>query len=568
MTEQSGIQFDHVSFQYYSQAEPTLRDINLTINPGEKVLIVGPSGSGKSTLGNLINGIIPHNYRGDLTGTVTVDGINVATSSVFDLSLKVGTVLQNANDQFVGLTMAEDMAFGMENDATAVPEMHRRVAQWADYLNLTDHLAQSPQSLSGGQKQRVAMGDVLIDEGNIMLFDEPLAALDPATGYQTIQLIERLHREFEMTVVIIEHRLEEVLTQSVDRLIVLNDGQIVANGHPDAILKSDIMPQLGLREPLYVEALKAANVDLETVQDIADVERVNAPQLATQLATLTTQEQPAGSTSASPLLTIADLSFGYPDQAPLFKDLNLTVNRGDHLALVGRNGIGKSTLSKLITGFLTPTAGRISLNGQPLANDSIKERADHIGYVMQDPDKMISQVTIKDEVGLGLKLRGVTGTEMTSRVNAILKVCGLYPYRNWPISALSFGQKKRVTIASILVLKPEVLILDEPTAGQDFRHYTEMMNFLTALNHQGTTLITITHDMHLMLEYANRAVVLGEREVLADTKPVEVLSDANLCQFSDLRPTSLYQLAKRFDLNPETFTNRVIEYELGATKHE
>ncbi|MBW1605093.1 ABC transporter ATP-binding protein [Lactobacillus sp. Sy-1] len=568
MSEQSGIKFDHVSFQYYSQAEPTLRDINLTINAGEKVLIVGPSGSGKSTLGNLINGIIPHNYRGDLTGTVTVDGINVAQSSVFDLSLKVGTVLQNANDQFVGLTMAEDMAFGMENDDTPVPEMHQRVNQWADYLNLKDHLTQAPQSLSGGQKQRVAMGDVLIDEGDIMLFDEPLAALDPATGYQTIKLIDQLHSEFKMTVVIIEHRLEEVLTQSVDRLIVLNDGQIVANDTPDAILKSDVMQKLGLREPLYIEALKAANVDLNQVTHLDDVEQLAAPHLEQQLAKLATGDPKQPHAASQPLLSIQNLKFGFADQQPLFKDLNLTINQGDHLALVGQNGIGKSTLSKLITGFLTPNRGQISLNGQPLMNDSIKERADHIGYVMQDPDKMISQVLVKAEVGLGLKLRGVSDAEIESRVNAILKICGLYPYRNWPIAALSFGQKKRVTIASILILEPAVIILDEPTAGQDFRHYTEMMQFLTQLNRQGTTLITITHDMHLMLEYANRTVVLGNQGILADTNPVAVLSDTDLCQQADLRPTSLYQLATRFNLNPQTFTDLVIESELGGASHE
>ncbi|MEJ6399864.1 ABC transporter ATP-binding protein [Nicoliella lavandulae] len=563
MTEPAGIKFEHVTFQYYSQAEPTLKDINLTIQPGEKVLIVGPSGSGKSTLGNLINGIIPHNYRGDLSGTVNVDGINVAESSVFDLSLKVGTVLQNANEQFVGLTTAEDLAFGMENDDTPTDEMHARVAKWADYLNLNDQLNQSPQNLSGGQKQRVAMGDVLIDDGDIMLFDEPLAALDPATGYKTIELIDRLHREFNMTVVIIEHRLEEVLTQSVDRLIVLNDGQIVANDKPDAILKTDIMPKLGLREPLYIEALKAADIDLNQVDNLSNVDRVDTANLATQLAPLAKPTAQVEPNSATPLLSIHDLSFGFADQPKLFNNLNLTVNRGDHLALIGRNGIGKSTLSKLITGFLTPTSGQIQLSNHDLADDTIKERADKIGYVMQDPDKMISQVGVKAEVGLGLKLRDYDAKTIETKVNQVLKVCGLYPYRNWPIAALSFGQKKRVTIASILVLEPEVLILDEPTAGQDFKHYQSMMQFLAQLNQQGNTLITITHDMHLMLEYANRAVVLGNQNILADTKPVAVLSDAKLCQQADLRPTSLYQLAQRFNLDPQAFTDRVIQYELG-----
>ena len=556
------IQLDHVTFQYDSQAEPTLHDINLTIQPGEKVLIVGPSGSGKSTLGNLINGLIPHAFPGKLSGTVKVNGNVVQDQSLAALSLNVGTVLQDPDAQFVALTAGEDIAFALENSAVAPSEMHTRVKKWAERLKIGDLLAQAPQSLSGGQKQRVAMAGVLIDEGDILLFDEPLASLDPATGEASVALIDELHQTYHVTEVIIEHRLEDVLRRPVDRVVVMADGRILADDTPEALLRGQLLQKIGLREPLYLEAAEFAGIDLKQATRLANLETFDAPNLSAKLAAFTTKApKTVADQPQTPLLTVAGLQFAYPKGRQIFTDLNLTLHYGEMVALVGRNGVGKSTLSHLIAGFLNPNAGQITLDGEDLATWSVKERADKIGYILQDPNQMISKHLIFDEVALGPRLRGWDEDRVKSAVLSALKVCGLYPFRSWPINALSYGQKKRVTIAAILVLEPALMILDEPTAGQDWRHFTDMMRFLTKLNDQGITMMLITHDMHLMLEYAQRAIVLGDGGVLMDATPAAVLTNPDVIQHASLAQPSLYRLAKRLNLDPLAFTQAVINQE-------
>ncbi|MGO2476695.1 MAG: ABC transporter ATP-binding protein, partial [Lacticaseibacillus paracasei] len=536
------IQLDHVTFQYDSQAEPTLHDINLTIQPGEKVLIVGPSGSGKSTLGNLINGLIPHAFPGKLSGTVTVNGTVVQDASLATLSLQVGTVLQDPDAQFVALTAGEDIAFALENSAVAPSEMHTRVKKWADRLKIGDLLAQAPQSLSGGQKQRVAMAGVLIDEGDILLFDEPLASLDPATGEASVDLIDELHQTYHVTEVIIEHRLEDVLRRPVDRLVVMKDGRIIADDAPETLLHGQLLQQIGLREPLYLEAAEFAGVDLDQADHLADLSRFEAPQLRPKLAAFTAEAATVKPEQLqAPLLSIDGLQFGYPNGRQIFTDLSFTLHHGEMVALVGRNGVGKSTLSHLIAGFLKPGAGRMTLDGEDLADWSVKERADKIGYILQDPNQMISKHLIFDEVALGPRLRGWDETRVKTAVIEALKVCGLYPFRSWPINALSYGQKKRVTIAAILVLEPDLMILDEPTAGQDWRHFTDMMRFLTTLNERGITMMLITNDMHLMLEYAQRAIVLGDGGILMDDSPAAVLTNPAIIEHASLAQPSLYR---------------------------
>ncbi|VDG22872.1 ABC transporter, ATP-binding protein [Lactobacillus plantarum JDM1] [Lactiplantibacillus mudanjiangensis] len=560
------ISFKDFSFQYNSQTEPTLQHLNLAIYPGEKVLIAGPSGSGKSTLGRCLNGLIPQSYQGTMTGSATVNGHDISTSSIFELSMDIGTVLQDPDSQFVGLTVVEDMAFSLENDQQTQPNMQAATTKWAQTLNLTDLLTHRPQELSGGQKQRVSMAGVLIDNSKILLFDEPLASLDPASGKASMALIDQLTRDEELTVVIIEHRIEDVLQQPIDRLIVMQDGAIVANDKPEAILRASLMAQLGLREPLYLSALKLAGVDLA---DCTHLDRL--ADLAVPNLTATLQQWTAGvdlkvpQVHADPLLEIDQLNFDYDPQRPIIHNLSVTLNRGEMISLVGQNGTGKSTLSNLITGFLTPQSGKLLFNGQSLLDQSVKERADQIGYILQDPNQMISKTLIFDEVAAGLTLRGVDPDEIEQRVLATLKVCGLYEFRHWPISALSFGQKKRVTIAAILVLQPAMIILDEPTAGQDLQHYTEMMTFLTKINReQGITIMLITHDMHLMLEYTDRTIVLGNGTILMDASPADVLTNDAIIDQASLAKTSLYELAEQHQLNPTEFVAKFVQAEREA----
>ncbi|WP_404446025.1 ABC transporter ATP-binding protein [Sutcliffiella horikoshii] len=553
------IQFQNFTFQYRTQAEPTLHNINLSIYKGEKVVIVGPSGSGKSTLAHCLNGLVPFSYRGTITGSLTVNGVETKDADLFSISKMVGTVLQDPDSQFIGLSVGEDIAFALENDCVEVEEMHERVKEVARMVDMESYLASGLHELSGGQKQRVALGGVLVDDAEILLFDEPLANLDPATGKQAISLIDRLHQETDKTIVIIEHRLEDVLFKPVDRIIVVDDGRIVADGTPQEILASDVLTEHHIREPLYVKALKYASGNkLETLRlgDIPDT--VKADVRAWYERTPEVRKIALG----DPVLELADVSFSYDGGSPLIKDVSFTIQKGEMVSIVGSNGAGKSTLSKLICGFEQGISGVIWLNGRDLAEDTIKMRANHIGMVMQNPNHMISQTLIFDEVALGLRARNVPEAEIAEQVEKTLKICGLYAFRNWPVQALSFGQKKRVTIASILVLEPEVIILDEPTAGQDFYHYTELMEFLQELNRMGITILMITHDMHLMLEYTTRTIVIDAGQKIADATPVEVLANVEVCEKAHLLPTSLFELAAEVGISDANdFVNRFIAYD-------
>lgn len=558
------IEFKDYSFKYRSQVEPTLLDINLSIYPGEKVLIVGPSGSGKSTLAHCINGLVPFSFTGESTGSLKIEGQEPKNLGLFGLSKLVGIVLQDTDGQFIGLTVAEDVAFSMENDCIAQDEMFERVDRVAKTVDITDLLDHAPNALSGGQKQRVSMAGVIVDDVDILLFDEPLANLDPATGKRAIDLIDRIHKKNNTTILIIEHRLEDALYRDVDRIVVVGDGRIVADVRPDELLAGSVLKEQGIREPLYITALKYAGCRIDKADLPQHIESMNLLPYKEKVQNWYDKVQLTKKTpNREPALEIRDLSFSYKPGQPVLSHIDFSISKGEMVALVGKNGAGKSTLASLICGFMQPDQGEIYLNGDNLAGYSIKERGEKIGLVMQSPNQMISKPMIYDEVALGLRVRGAAEEEIKERVFETLKICGLYQFRNWPVSALSFGQKKRVTIASILVMNPEVLILDEPTAGQDFRHYTEIMEFLRRIHEKlGITIIMITHDMHLMLEYTDRAIVIADGKMLADDTPAHILTNEEISDRAYLKKTSLYDLALQCDIpDPTAFVERFIQYE-------
>ena len=542
------IEWKDFSFQYETQQEPTLQGVDLTIYKGEKVLIVGPSGSGKSTLGQCLNGIIPNIYKGQMSGEFLIKGQAAFDMSIYDKSHLVSTVLQDTDGQFIGLSVAEDLAFALENDVTALEEMKNRVHKWAEKLDLLPLLAQRPQDLSGGQKQRVSLAGVLIDESPILLFDEPLANLDPKSGQDIIELIDQIHKEEGTTTLIIEHRLEDVLHRPVDRIVLINDGRILFNGSPDQLLATDLLTQNGIREPLYLTTLRQLGVDLAKEEQLANLDNLSISKGQVQLQNELAKETP----ELQSLFKLEDVSFSYDDR-PILKSIHLDIKKGEKIAIVGKNGAGKSTLAKALSAFIQ-TEGHYLWVGQDIKGDSVAERAERVGYVLQNPNQMISTNMIFDEVALGLRLRGVDEQEIETRVYETLKICGLYEFRNWPISALSFGQKKRVTIASILVLGAEIILLDEPTAGQDQKNYTEIMEFLEKLHQKGHTIVMITHDMQLMLDYSDRAFVMVDGELIADTDPASLLSNPELLVKANLKETSIFKLAKKLDVDPLALT--------------
>lgn len=556
------IEFCDFSFQYYTQKKPTLKNINLTIGRGEKVLIVGLSGSGKSTLGNCVNGLIPFVYKGVITGSCTVKGKDTRSMSVAELSKTVGTVLQDSDGQFVGLTVGEDIAFAMENDCIDTQTMHKRVLDIARSIHIDDLLDQAPGELSGGQKQRVSLAGVMVDDVDILLFDEPLANLDPATGENTIELIDEISRNGEKTVLIIEHRLEDVLHRHVDRIILFRDGSIIKDCSPDELLAGDLLLKTGIREPLYLTACKYAGIEIREEDHPGYIEELTlSDEDKAKLVSWVSTNSEEYSIADDPVLEAEHLCFSYDGIKNAVDDVSFKVNRGEMLAIVGKNGAGKSTISRLLTGFLREDSGDILLHGRNIRDDTIFERGQKIGLVLQNPNQMICNTMIFDEVAYGLRNMHTPEDEVKSRVEEVLRVCGLYPFRIWPISALSYGQRKRVTIASIIVMRPDIIVLDEPTAGQDYRHYTDIMDFLKTLNRQGLTIIMITHDMHLMLEYCNRCVVILDGRKIYDGGCAEVLVDDGLVAKANLKKTSLYQLGAEVGVDPRDITQSYINTE-------
>ena len=559
------IQLKDFTFQYRTQSEPTLKNINLTINKGEKVLIAGASGSGKSTIAKCINALIPSTFSGKITGTLSVCGENPSEAGIFGMSKHVGTVLQNTDGQFVGLTVAEDIAFALENDCACEETMKERVLEAARTVDVEPLLKSVPGALSGGQKQRVSLAGVLVDDVDILLFDEPLANLDPAAGKNIISLIDELNINQGKTIVIIEHRLEDVLYRDVDRIILVENGEIAADTTPDELLCTNLLSEKGIREPLYIAALKYAGSSLKPEDRPSDISRMNLAPYKKQVCDWFSKITPPDpAPEAAPLLELKNVTFRYEKELPnAVEDISFCVKRGEMLSVVGPNGAGKSTVASLICGFNVQDSGQIFLDGEEITGLSIKQRGERIGFVLQNQNQMISKPIIYDEVALALRVRKVPEDEIKERVNRALKICGMYPFRNWPVSAVSFGQKKRVTIASILVSNPEVIILDEPTAGQDFAHYTEIMEFLRQLNReQGITIIMITHDMHLMLEYTDRAIVISGGKVIADGRSADILTDGRITEAASLKKTSLYNLAEGCGIeNAADFTESFIRYE-------
>lgn len=557
------IEFKDFSFQYRVQAEPTVKNINLSIYEGEKVLIVGPSGSGKSTLAHCINGLVPFFYDGIVTGQLNINGNDATKMNIFELSKIVGTVLQDPDSQFIGLTVGEDIAFKLENYCISQDEMIDRVDKSAELVDIKKELYSSPFKLSGGQKQRVTLAGVTVDNVKILLFDEPLASLDPATGESAIELIDKMQKQNNKTAIIIEHRLEDVLHCDVDRVIVMDKGEIIADTTIDEIIRKDILRKVGIREPLYLTALRYADCEINDTLKLKNIETLELGEYKEKLKDWYENiEVYESDENQNPILELDNINFSYNNEKQILKNVSFKINKGDMAAIVGRNGAGKSTISKLVCGFYKPTSGRILFDGKDMVDYTIKERSEKIGFVMQNPNQMISKTMVYDEVAFGLKIRGLSDSEIKERVYETLKICGLYGYRNWPISALSFGQKKRVTIASILVLNPDMIILDEPTAGQDFKHYTEIMEFLVDLNKKGVTILMVTHDMHLMLEYTNKVIVLSEGEKIADNIPAYILTNKEIIEKANLKETSLHQLALKCDIEDTTkFVNKFIDYD-------
>ncbi len=554
------ISFRNFSFKYDSLKFPSLKNINLDINAGEKILIAGPSGSGKSTLAHCINGLIPFTYKGTISGELYVHGIKPYEKSTYEVSTFVGTILQDQDGQFVGLTVGEDVAFSYENNNIPVEKMHEGVKDALMKVDMLPFIKETPYSLSGGEKQKVSIAGILTTDTDIMLFDEPLANLDPISAKKALDIIDSIHNKGDKTIIVVEHRIEDVLAHNYDKIVLIDSGEIIAVGTPDEILASNLLPKYGLREPLYVEVLKKCGVQICKEDKISEIKNsINyKDKLLNEYNKIGAEIK---STPTISILSLEDISFKYYKDDPYtIKNISFNINKGEILALLGNNGAGKSTLMQIICGINKHKEGNLILNGKNINKLSIKKRSESIGYVMQNPNHMITKNLIFDEVAFGLKNKGLDDNTISIRVQETLKTCGLYAYKRWPISALSYGQKKRLTIASVLIMNPEIIILDEPTAGQDHKNYVVFMNFLESLKHIGISIVIITHDMHLALEYANRAVVISDGTIIADNLVSTILSNKKIMEKANLSETSISKLAEIYEIDDKAdflayFTN-------------
>lgn len=548
------IVFEDVTFKYNNLDEPTLRNINLSIEEGEKVLITGKSGSGKSTLAHCINGLIPFTYKGEIQGRILVNGEEPKNLSLFAMGTQVGSILQDQDCQFVGLSSGEDVAFALENDCVPSEDMEPLVDRALTQVDMLEHKTQPPQNLSGGQKQKVAIAGILAMNVPILLFDEPLANLDPASGKKAMETMIDIHAKTGKTIVVIEHRIEDVLEHGFDRVVVIEEGRIVFDDTPDRLLAEDILPKCGLRQPLYVEMLKLCEADIQEEDKISVLEntiKFKDQVVARYLEDHFDDKRPDNKT----ILKLEGVCYRYYKDDPFtIEDISFDVKEGEMLAIVGNNGAGKSTLLKTISGIAKYQKGSMYLADIRSAEEAMtcidkwtaKQRALSIGFVMQNPNHMITKNMIYDEVAFGLRNFGTKEEEVDRRVKEALKICGLYEYRNWPVASLSYGQKKRVTIASILSMGPKVIILDEPTAGQDYTSYREFMTYLDEIKKTGVGIILITHDMHLALEYADSSVVLSGGRVLAKDYIDRILADSSIISKANLKHTSIERMGRLY----------------------
>ncbi|PFO64680.1 ABC transporter ATP-binding protein [Bacillus cereus] len=559
------ISFEQFSFQYEHAAQPTVKDITFHIYPGEKVLIAGRSGSGKSTLAHCINGLIPFSYEGISTGNILIAGKDPRKGSIFKQSKQVGTILQDQDAQFIGLTVEEDVAFYLENECVNQNTMKKIVSDSLKKVKMHSFHKQSPHELSGGQKQTVSLAGLLTTNADILLFDEPLANLDPVSSLHTIELIKDIHKQYNKTIVIIEHRIEEMLNLDLDKIILMDDGEIITIGTPEEILTSNILPSIGLREPMYIEGLKKLPFDGNNA-GIYPLENLQSESVSSAINEWMEKQVFCKSTPTNKeLLKVENLSFSYPNKQKVLENVNFSIKEGEIVALLGHNGAGKSTLAHSLIGINKTKNDSILFDGVNINSWSIRKRGEIISYVMQNPNHMITQPTVIEEVSFSLKLKKVSKEEIKLRAEETLKVCGLYPFRNWPIQALSYGQKKRVTIASVLTTNPKLIILDEPTAGQDYYHYKQFMSFIKKLAAKGISFIFITHDMNLALEYADRAIVLHEGKIIANNTASIVLGHSKTLQRANLRESSLFKLV---NFSGISYPERFIELYFEVTRRE
>ncbi|MGD2026198.1 MAG: ABC transporter ATP-binding protein [Anaerolineales bacterium] len=515
MTKPLPLNIENLTFSYRDREETAIRDISFTANPGEILLVAGASGCGKTTLIRCINGLIPRSYKGKMSGRVLVHGKETDKWPLSRISQHIGTVLQDPERQILGTKVINEVAFGLENLGMSRQEIIARADEALNYLNIYHLRDRETFNLSGGEKQKVALAGVLAMRPSILLLDEPLASLDPASALETLAMV-RMMADEGMSILMIEHRVEDVMKINPERVMFMDAGEVRYLGNIEGL--NSVVNYHEIKLPAEVIIRRAAQDPPPTPLDVLLDER-RADQTA-------------------PLVEFEDVGFGYERDVPVLHDINIEIQRGDVIAVLGPNGAGKTTFVKHAIGLLKPKSGRVLVNGQDTHQASVAEIASTLGYVFQSPSHMLFAQTVHEELAFGPKNLKHSPEEIEKEVKEALKTVNLVEFEQDPPLSLSFGQQKRVSIAAILAMRSRILVMDEPTAGQDYQNYMSFMDSI--LQMPGfESILFITHDVDMAVIYANRVILVAEGKIAADGPPHEVLADQTLLESCRLVPTSL-----------------------------
>lgn len=515
MAEPLPLVIENLSFRYRSRSELAIHNISLEVQPGQVVMIAGASGCGKTTLARCINGLIPRSYKGELSGRILMQGQEIEKLSLSRISQMVGTVLQDPERQILGTRVLFEIAFGLENLGFSRPEIIQRVEEALARLKISHLKDRETFNLSGGEKQKVALAGVLAMHPSILLLDEPLASLDPASAQETLETVRGLADE-GMTVLMVEHRVEDVLRIHPERVLYMKEGEIRFDGPPEQLDEnvdySEVKLPVSVVLPLAVQRVPTQPIVPATIRQA----------------------------QAAPLVQFENVSFGYDVERPVLQGVDLTIQRGDIIAVLGPNGAGKTTLVKHAIGLLKPKGGRVLVNGQDTHHLSVAEIASTLGYVFQSPSHMLFAPTMAEELAFGPKNLRHPPEQIQQEVQQAIETVHLQGYEQTPPLSMSFGQQKRVSIAAVLAMRSRILVMDEPTAGQDYKNY---MNFMDAILQMPgfEAIIFITHDVDLAVIYANRVLLVNGGRLVADGSPAEVLGDMGRLHANRLVPTSLLE---------------------------
>ncbi len=560
------VEVKNLSYTYPNASKPALEDISISIEAGEFILLTGPSGCGKTTFCRALNGLIPKFYNGTLTGSVHITGLDVAEHSTMELARHIGLIFQNPDNQIFALTVEKDIAFGLENLGIAKAEMKKEIDWAAKTTGIEALRLRATHELSGGQKQRLTIASVLAMHPSIIVMDEPTSFLDPVGAEHIFDVLDKLNKEYGMTIIIIEHRID-IAAKYVNRIIVFDDGRVRSDGKPGLILAQEDTRLLGVGIPRILELAKRFE-DRETMftelplTSTQFYEQITACLKKKEFTSKKSLIPPdmldlVGEHPHSPLIQAKNIVFDYPGNVHALRGVDLTIHHGDYVAIMGENGAGKTTLVKHFNGLLRPKEGSITLDGDDISKRSVAQLARRVGLVFQNPDDQLFEESVEKEIAFALRNFGMTEESIEKRVTWALNLLDLEKYRESSPFILSGGERKRVALASVLAWDPDVLVLDEPTIGQDYGQKERLRHFLTQLRTQGKTVVIVTHDVEFVAESQPHIVLMAQGKIVAEGSTKSIMNQTDLlaqCSVAQPEITRLFN-----DLGPYGLPKDVVD---------